>query len=75
MQARQRSAVSLYDSSHWTFRFKCGQESAGEVRALTRFMLEYDAVTVAAVAAVVQRFAFPVALALGMGCFRHVPGV
>lgn len=37
-----------------------------------RFMLEYDAV---AVAAVVLMFAFPVALALGMNYFRHVPGV
>ena len=48
-----------------------------EVCALTRFMLEYDAVTVAAVAAVsppAVRFTFPVALAVGMEDFRHMPG-
>lgn len=59
---------------HWTCRFIYGNRSEGEVCALTRFMLECDAVTVAAVAAVFHGFAFAVALAVGAEDFRHVSG-
>lgn len=67
---QSRSTIQI----HWTCRFIYGNRSEGEVCALTRFMLECDAVTVAAVAAVFHGFAFAVALAVGTEDFRHVSG-
>lgn len=67
MSARLRPEANTLEVSsldlrlnHWNCSFGHSRDFPGEVRELTRFMLEYDAVAVAAVAAVLHRFAFPV---------------